>query len=125
VQRIIRSFSDRSVLLVFCCTVLGAAAQVFMKMGAVQIAKPTPVQILTNVPLLTGYCLYGCSTGLLVLALRKGQLSILYPIISLTYVWVAVLSLLIFNETMNGFKAAGLAVIVFGVAILGMGGGQK
>src|SRR3712207_7394559 len=41
---------------------------------------------------LFGYSLYAVSTMLLVLALRKGQLSLLYPIISLTYVWVTLLS---------------------------------
>jgi uncharacterized membrane protein len=55
----------------------------------------------------------------LVLALRRGQLSILYPIISLTYVWVALLSMLIFKETLNTYKAIGLAVVVAGVAVLG------
>lgn len=114
-----RALLDRSVLLVFCCTLLGAAAQVFFKLGAGSLTKSNPVQMLTNPVLLSGYCLYGLSTGLLVLALRKGQLSILYPVISLTYVWVALLSMVIFKESMNGFKALGLAIVVVGVAILG------
>jgi drug/metabolite transporter (DMT)-like permease len=114
-----RALADRSVLLVFCCTLIGAAAQIFFKLGANAIARPTPIQILTNPPLLFGYCLYGIGTILLVLALRKGQLSILYPIISLTYVWVALLSMLIFKETLNIYKAIGLAIVVAGVAVLG------
>lgn len=117
-----RVLKHSSVLLVFCCTLLGAAAQVFMKIGATQIARPTPAQMLTNLPLMTGYSLYGLSTGLLVLALRKGQLSILYPVISLTYVWVAILSMIVFGETMNVFKALGLMIIIAGVAVLGKDG---
>jgi multidrug transporter EmrE-like cation transporter len=112
----------RALGLVFCCTLIGAAAQVFMKMGANAIAHPTPLQILTNVPLMSGYCLYGISTLLLVLALREGQLSLLYPVISLTYVWVTMLSVLIFKETLNPFKVAGLLIVVAGVAVLGMDG---
>lgn len=115
---------NRSLLLVFLCTLLGAAAQVFMKTGAIMLSRPTPIQILTNLPLLFGYALYGLSTILLVLALRKGQLSILYPIISLTYVWVTILSLLIFKESMNSFKLAGLAIVMLGVAVLGRDGGK-
>lgn len=114
-----RALLDRSVLLVFLCTLIGAAAQVFFKLGATAIARPTPVQILTNPTLLFGYCLYGISTMLLVLALRKGQLSLLYPVIALTYVWVTLLSIMIFHESLNAFKAIGLAVIVAGVAVLG------
>ena len=98
---------------------IGAAAQVFFKLGATAIARPTPVQILTNPSLLLGYALYGVSTMLLVLALRKGQLSLLYPVIALTYVWVTLLSMMIFHETLNLYKAIGLAVIVAGVAVLG------
>jgi multidrug transporter EmrE-like cation transporter len=94
-------------------------AQIFFKLGANNLAKATPVQMLTNPLLLVGYSLYGVSTVLLVLALRRGQLSILYPIISLTYVWVALLSMLIFKETLNAYKAIGLAVVVAGVAVLG------
>ena len=114
-----RALLDRSVLLVFFCTLIGASAQVFFKLGATAIARPTPIQILTNPSLLFGYCLYGVSTILLVLALRKGQLSLLYPVIALTYVWVTLLSIMIFHETLNVFKAVGLAVIVAGVAVLG------
>ncbi len=79
-------------------------------------------RVFTNVPLFIGYALYGVSTLLLVLALRKAQLSILYPIISLTYVWVTILSLVIFHESMNVFKMIGLIVVITGVAILGRDG---
>ena len=113
--------AERSVLLVFFCTLIGAAAQIFMKLGANSIAKATPLQILTNAPLFFGYALYGISTMLLVLALRKGQLSILYPVISLTYVWVTLLSMMVFQESMNLSKAVGLTIVVAGVAVLGKG----
>ena len=63
--------------------------------------------------------LYAVSTVLLVLALRDGELSVLYPIISMTYVWVLLLSVLIFNESLNLFKILGISVIVFGVSFLG------
>ncbi len=114
----------KAVVLVFCCTLLGAAAQILMKLGANRLAKPSLLQMITNAPLMAGYCFYGMSTLLLVLALRKAPLSVLYPIISLTYVWVTVLSIFIFNEQMNVFKVTGLAVVVLGVAVLGFGDRQ-
>jgi len=80
--------------------------------------------MITNLPLMIGYSLYGISTLLLILALRKGELSVLYPIISLTYVWVTLLSITVFKESVNGFKAVGLAIIVIGVAVLGYGYAQ-
>lgn len=113
-------------LLVLCCTLLGAAAQVLIKSGANGIGpNPTILEtaagIFTTPALFAGYSLYGVSTILLVLALRKGQLSLLYPVIALTYVWVTILSVVVFHESMNAFKLAGVTVIVAGVAVLGMG----
>lgn len=116
----------QSIALVFCCTILGAAAQILMKAGAGNVAHPgvggVVAAMFTNVPLLAGYCLYGLSTLLLVLALRDGELSLLYPVIALTYVWVTLLSLLIFRETINAPKLAGITIIVIGVTVLGRSG---
>ncbi|MFN3322661.1 MAG: EamA family transporter [Bryobacteraceae bacterium] len=112
----------RSVLMVFGCTLFGAAAQVLIKTGANRLEQTDPLAMITNPALVAGYSLYGLSTILLVLALRRGQLSLLYPVISLTYVWVTVLSVWIFNESMNLFKLIGVGVIVLGVAVLGRDG---
>jgi multidrug transporter EmrE-like cation transporter len=108
--------------LVFSCTILGAAAQVLMKTGANHMAHPGLVGMVTNLPLMGGYCLYGLSTLLLVLALKDGELSLLYPVIALTYVWVTVLSFLIFHDDINPWKLTGIVLIVLGVAVLGKGG---
>ncbi len=76
-------------------------------------------RIFTSLPLFTGYAFYGVSTILLVLALRHGELSLLYPVIALTFVWVTILSVLIFHDSMNPLKLAGITTIILGVAILG------
>lgn len=118
----------RSLGLVFCCTVLGAAAQILMKSGAARVEHPGVTGVLigmfTDLRLFAGYCLYGLSTLLLVLALREGELSLLYPVIALTYVWVTVLSFVLFHEVVNPWKLAGITVIVIGVAILGRSGAK-
>lgn len=116
----------RSFILVVCCTIIGAAAQVLIKKGADGLgSNATVVQaalaMLFNPPLFAGYAMYGVSTVLLVLALRHGQLSLLYPVFAMTYVWVTILSVLIFHDSMNGFKLAGIATIVGGIAVLGKG----
>jgi len=116
----------RSFLLVVCCTIIGAAAQVLIKKGAGALGpNPTMVQtalaMLLTPSLFAGYAMYGVSTVLLVLALRHGQLSLLYPVFAMTYVWVTILSVLVFHESMNGLKLAGIATIVGGIAVLGKG----
>ena len=117
----------RSVWLVLGCTVLGATAQILIKLGANTLG-PHPsvldmaIKILTTPSLFIGYSLYAMSTVLLVLALRHGELSLLYPVIALTFVWVTILSVLIFHDSMNPMRLAGIAIIVSGVAILGRDG---
>jgi multidrug transporter EmrE-like cation transporter len=118
-----KPFSRRqSIILVFCCTILGAAAQILMKSGASHMAHPGLGSMITSVPLMAGDTLYGLSTLLLILALRDGELSLLYPIIALTYVWVTALSVAVFREVLNPWKLLGIGLIVWGVAVLGKGG---
>lgn len=112
----------RAVLLVVFCTFLGAAAQILMKMGA-EHSKTHPglFGMITNPLLIAGYCLYAVVTVLIVVAYKDGELSVLYPIISLSYVWVTALSYFIFHDTLNPYKLIGVAVIICGVAVLGRG----
>jgi multidrug transporter EmrE-like cation transporter len=118
----------RSLLIVIGCTLIGAAAQVLLKFGASHLSHPNLWQatlgIFTNPYLFGGYALYGVFAALLVVALRDGELSLLYPVIALNYAWVSVLSVVIFHEQMNPMKIAGVTVIILGVAVLGRGGSK-
>jgi uncharacterized membrane protein len=122
----------RSIVLVSACTIFGAAAQILIKVGLARFVIPErhdwiswlvalAVAFVTNLPLFSGYALYGLNTLLLVLALREGELSMLYPIIALTYVWVTLLSYALLPEKPNWYKNVGITVIVIGVAVLGRG----
>ena len=83
-------------------TLLGATAQVLIKKsGALLPSPPTLMQMATCVPLLMGYGLLGINTLLLSVALKNAELSVLYPIIALSYVWVMIASVVIFGETLN------------------------
>ncbi len=112
----------RAVLLVVFCTFLGSAAQILMKLGADHAkAHPGLAGIITNPLLIAGYGLYAVVTVLIVVAFKDGELSVLYPILSLSYLWVTALSFLVFGDTVNADKLIGLAVIICGVAVLGRG----
>jgi drug/metabolite transporter (DMT)-like permease len=113
----------RSILLVCSCTLISAAAQILMKIGVTHFSLNL-VGMLTNVPLIAGYSLYGVFTLMMVMALREGELSLIYPIISLSYVWVTVLSYFIFRDHINLFKLVGITAIMGGVTMLGKGGAK-
>jgi multidrug transporter EmrE-like cation transporter len=117
----------RSLILVLCCTIIGAAAQILIKVGAGTLNQPSPsllqtaIHMILTPSLFAGYSLYGISTVLLVIALKHGELSLLYPVFAMTYVWVTILSVVLLKEAMNPYKLVGIAIIVGGVAVLGMG----
>ncbi len=113
-----------ALLMVFCCTLIGAASQILIKLGTRSLGEhpsmaATALGIFTVPMLFAGYSLLGISTVVFVLALRRGELSLLYPVFTLTYVWVTVLSVVLRPESMNSLKVAGLAMIMAGVAVLG------
>ena len=122
--------SRKPIYMVLCITVLAAVAQVTMKFGAGHFMPPVTLgdsatwwpflrALLTNFPLIFGYSLNAVNALLLILALRDGQLSTLYPIIALTFVWVNLLSMYLFGDHMNFWKAGGILLVVSGVAVLG------
>jgi len=114
---------SKGIGLVVICTLLGAAGQILIKLGANTLVHPTPwstfLAFFTNPLLIAGYCLYALMTVLFIFALKDGELSVLYPVISLSYVWVAGLSVWFFHDTLNWLKLLGIVTIVTGVAVLG------
>ena len=111
----------KSIVLVLACTVLGTLAQILMKTG-MEHFRPEPMALLTNFALIAGYALYGINTVMLVLALREGELSVLYPIIALTYVWVTLVSYIHLHEEPNIYKNVGVTAIIVGVIVIGRAG---
>jgi uncharacterized membrane protein len=122
--------SNKPVYLVAASTGFAAAAQIMMKFGAghvmpkIDLAHPATlivfaIAIITNAPLFFGYSMNAGMAVLLILALKDGELSILYPIISLSYVWVNLLSIYFFHDHMNFWKGIGITLIIGGVALLG------
>ena len=75
----------------------------------------------TIAPLFGGYALYGLFTVIMVFALKHGELSMLYPMMALSFVWVTLVSALWLHEPVNVLEMAGVAAIIGGVALLGRG----
>ena len=103
-------------------TFMAAIGQTFMKQGAAKLSDGVTLSILlADTPLWIGLVIYCCGAGLVILALRHGELNVLYPIISLSNVWVAIFAVTMFHESMTAVRALGILTIVAGVAILGRG----
>ena len=109
-----------SVFLMLFCTLLTSIAQVFLKKGAMLLPS-----FFTNWQLLIGCILYGTAAVIFIIALKGGELSVLYPIIATSYVWVSLLSGYYFNETITLLKWLGILSIVVGVSLIGRGSNSK
>ncbi len=109
-------------ILIIIFTFFAATAQVLWKYATIALGEhPTLMAVVTNVNLIAGLAVYGMGAVIMIVALQHGELSVLYPLISLNYVWVAIVAVLLFHESMNFEKAAGICIIMAGVAILGKG----
>jgi drug/metabolite transporter (DMT)-like permease len=116
--------------MVIGCTLFAAVAQVLMKFGMAHSMPtlrpgepatwlPLVSVLATDAPLILGFAAHSMYALLLILALRDGELSMLFPIISLSYVWVSLLSMYFFHEPMNVWKALGILLVIGGVGLLG------
>ena len=106
--------------IVFASTLLTSTAQLFWKFGSNKL-EFNLLSAITNIELITGIVLYAIAGTLLILSFRGGEVSVLYPIIATSYVWVSFLSIYFLNESMNLYKWLGVFTIVAGIALIGYG----
>ncbi len=105
-------------ILILIATVIGAFGSLFLKMGSANLSRNLLKDILNifkNYKLLIGVGLFAFSSVFYIYALSLSDLSLVYPITSLTYVWVSFLSIKFLNERMNSYKWVGIVLIIAGV----------
>lgn len=111
-------------LLALGSILLSSAGQVLFKQGLNMVQDPqlSPLAFLTgaltNLRVLSGMAAYILGVVFWLLALRQSQLSLIYPLVSLSYVVVAAASALWLGESLPPIRIAGLAVIIGGVILV-------
>lgn len=103
----------------FICTVFTALGQFFFKLSTTNLVFD--LSLIYNYNLLLGLFFYGIGALLMIFALKYGELNTLYPIVSLTFIWVTLISVFILHETISLFKFSGIGVIIFGVFMIQRG----
>ncbi len=109
-----------SIILVLFGSFIGSFGAVFLKLGAEHM-KGSLARLLTNYWLAVGIVLYLLSSVFYMMGLAQGQLTVLYPMVSLGYIWAIVWARLFFKEPFTLAKVGGLALIIFGVALINFG----
>ncbi len=105
-------------------TLLTSTAQLFFKIAADKLAFDITL-ILKNYYLFLGFFLYAIAAAILIKSLKYGELSILYPLIGLSYVWVTILSYFYFSEQITVFKILGVVIIIIGITFIGVGSSKN
>ncbi len=110
------------IALIFISAIMASVGAVFLKKGAkhfnLRVSRKFIFEMMKNYQLLIGIIMYALSSVFFILALRLGELSVVYPLTSLTYIFVCLLSIYFLNEKMNKYKWAGIAFILIGVVLI-------
>jgi len=96
------------------CAFLGALGQLFFKLGAATASYNVFSWIL-NWQVVLGVVFYAIATIAFIFILKKADLSLLYPVVATSYIWVAFFSLFLLKENLNIQNWAGILLIVGGV----------
>ena len=110
----------RSMSLVLTASVVGSFGAVFLKKGSVKVVGHSLLSFI-NPNLALGVALYLASSVFYGFGIKGGQLSVLYPMVSLGSIWTLIWSRIFFQEAITREKLFGLALILIGVTFVGLG----
>lgn len=74
--------------------------------------------VIINKNVAMGIIAYGLSVIFWLLALRQAPLSLLYPMVSLSYIFVIIGSVVILGESLSTMKIIAISIIMIGVILL-------
>jgi uncharacterized membrane protein len=108
-----------SLLLVLAATIVGSFGAVFLKLGSAKLDGSLMSCI--NSQLIIGVLLYLGSSVFYGFGIKGAQLSVVYPMVSLSNVWALIWSKWFFKEPLTTGKLIGLVFILLGVTFVGLG----
>lgn len=113
--------------LILVSVLLDAVAQFCLKAGVNQVGViglnfntmiRSGLALAINPWILSALSCYAVSLILWLLALSRTQVSIAYPLVSISYIITALAAWAFLGEHMNAYRWAGICVIIFGVFLL-------
>jgi drug/metabolite transporter (DMT)-like permease len=108
-----------SIFLVLVSSFIGSFGAVYLKLGAEHM-QPGIKGIISNWRLGLGIALFLLSSVFFVMGVAQGELTILYPMVSLGYIWTLLWAYIFFKEPFNRSKVLGLILIIGGVAVINL-----
>lgn len=108
-----------AIVLALICTIFISVGQLFYKLGSEEVID---IISLFNIFVILGLFSYFLGSILYIIALKKGELTVLAPVLALNYVWVVLLSIIFLGEVINILRWTGIASVVIGATVIGVGG---
>ena len=109
-----------SMALVLVGSLIGSVGAVFLKSGAHQLRRHWSSVVL-NWRLALGIGIYLVSSVLFVKGMSRGELSVLFPMVSLGYICTLAWARIFFHEPITRVKLYGVGLILAGIVFLGLG----
>jgi drug/metabolite transporter (DMT)-like permease len=107
---------QHKIYLMLVTTFIASTGQLLLKVG---VDSFNSQGFFRNYYLFSGIALYAFAAVLFLIALRHIDLSVAYPIISLSFVWVALLSMQFLGEQISFLQWTGIFSILLGVSFIG------
>lgn len=103
-------------------TMIGAVGSLFLKLGSekfnIHLSMRGIIDIVKNWKIIFGLSMYLVSSVFFIIILKMTDLSIAYPMTSMSYIFTTILSYKYLGEKINRYKVIGIACIILGVALV-------
>ncbi|MBU8905915.1 SMR family transporter [Desertibacillus haloalkaliphilus] len=118
-----------NLVVILLSVLLGSIGQVVLKIGANKLDSFTLsfetlvadlLRMARTPEIVIGLVLFGTSFLLWIKVLTKADLSYAYPLVSLGYINVVILSYFLFGESFTVMKVLGITLIISGVIVLNL-----
>jgi len=103
-------------IIMLASTVIAAVGSLFLKKGAANLKKN--IMSFFNWNIIGGIVLYCIASIVYLLLLKNNDLSVVFPLTSLTYIWVLIISHRYFKENINKVNIIAIVLIMIGIAMV-------
>lgn len=119
-QENVQKTSISAIVFMLFSAVFASAGQILFKFAANSTSNITT--FILNPFLYLGLMGYGLGLLFMIKAIRRGELTVVYPVLATSFIWVSLASPVFFaTDSMNIEKWAGVIFVIFGITLVGKG----
>ncbi|MBN2420924.1 EamA family transporter [Candidatus Woesearchaeota archaeon] len=116
----IQKTSLNAVIFMLFSAIFASVGQILFKFAANEVNSTAT--LIFNPFLYFGLLGYGLGLLFMIKAIRRGELTVVYPVLATSFIWVSIASPIFFAaDSMNIQKWFGVAIIIIGITFVGKG----